>query len=315
MVLIISSLGLDSQVKLITTRLRKNGQQYILLNTHSLNKRKSFSISAHKPGMIYIDEKDCHLITKIYYATIPRVDAILEVPSNVSYPMEWRHRMDFFLDELLGFLESSTYSFPCTNYQMRLLDYKTLLTQKLNHYGVSTLFNNIQLSSKLIGANEEIFVKPTGYPFVVTNKRDLSYEVCVTRLGSIFDGKFNQYPAYSMKAIEQSVHVRAFVSQSTSFAVSREVEDTESFVDYRLINNEGSNTKIKWDNFILPTSELMGIQRMMIDFNIKWLIPEYLIDRTGRYYLIDLNPAGDWYGYFDKSTRGKIANIICSHLI
>ena len=314
MILIISSLGLDPQVKLITARLKKIGQRYVVLNTHSLNRGKVISISAHKPGLIHMDGKEVGVVSKIYYATLPRVDAILDVPGDVVYPSEWRQRIDFFVDELLYFLEKSASSFPCTNYEMRLLDYKIILTQKLNNYGVSTLFDNIELSSKLLSVDKEIFVKPVGFPFVLTNKKDSFDEVCVTRYGSALDGNFTKLPSYSMKLIEQSVHVRAFVSQDKFFAVSRQVEQADQSLDYRLTNDDGLNKKIKWNKFILPDSELQGIQKMMVDDNINWLIPEFLIDRKCACYLIDLNPAGDWYGYFDKSTRGQIANIICSHL-
>ena len=79
--------------------------------------------------------------------------------------------------------------------------------------------------------------------------------------------------------------------------------------DYRHTSNI-KNEVINWKPHSLPAEISSQILKLMKNLSVCMASPEFLVDKNGDYILIDLNPCGDWYGFFSKIQRKEILDSI-----
>lgn len=65
----------------------------------------------------------------------------------------------------------------------------------------------------------------------------------------------------------------------------------------------------KWLPFKIDSFHEKTIKRLLKKLKLKYACPEFLLTKEGRLVFIDLNPCGDWMGFFNKEEeRVKISH-------
>ncbi len=304
MILLISSLGKkDPQILLLIKRLSKIDDIFVL-DTHRIHKSKIHLEIAH-PGYFFINKKK-HILTSIVFTTNPRIDAILNSPKEILFPNDWRLRLESFLKEFL-FLNLDGKNFPGSILKIEQAESKGLLMKKAQEVGL-LVPNYTKIG---FGIKEEYsWYKPLGFPFSVTNKKGLKSEVTLTAFGFYGDGndKIESYPTLVQEGISADKHVRCFCTQENIFSVFRDNKENERMVDFRELNID-SNHSFRWKKYNLSKKSTLSLFELLKSLSLTWACPEFLI-RDEEEIFIDLNPCGDWYGFFNKNTNVKIVNEI-----
>ncbi len=302
MILLLSSLGCDVQTRLLKNELERRGIETLVIDTHALHKKDiSVSLSSKGEVKLSINKKNI-VLEKIILTTNPRTDAILYSPSSILYPMEWRYRIGSFLREFIDLFEEQCY--PGTFSAIQQGESK----MKVMRYGTSTGLNIPTISQ--ISFNEPKgyrFIKPLGFPFIVSNTTNNTDEVCVTSFGGMAKNSdpLKHYPNMSQTPIQAQYHLRCFATTEKVFTSSRKVLKGEKLIDLRQLN-ESENFNPIWSETILSKKTDGYLKKLLKSMSLKWACPEFLVDKQGKEIFIDLNPCGDWYGFFQKKTRREI---------
>lgn len=84
---------------------------------------------------------------------------------------------------------------------------------------------------------------------------------------------------------------RLFVAQQIPVATAA------TTVDWRSLQENGSSYKL---GFSLPQEIARGIRRIMDEFNLGFSAMDFVVDRQGNIYFLEVNPNGQWLGYTDE---------------
>lgn len=306
MILLLSSLGCDVQTQLLKNELTRRGMKVLVIHTHKLHKQNISVILSLKGETVFSINKHSIIIEKIIFTTNPRTDAILYPPSSIDYPIEWRYRVGSFIKEFFDLFEEKCY--PGTFLVTQKGESKMKVMQSASYAGLNIpTFSEISFENK----KKDRFIKPLGFPFIISNKKNSPEEICVTSFGGMAEksDNINYYPSISQTPISAHFHVRCFATTEKIFSSARKVLKSEVLVDFRQLN-EQDDFNPKWSNITLSEKTQKSLKRLLQQFNLKWASPEFLVTKEGKEIFIDLNPCGDWYGFFTKKTRREIVKHI-----
>ena len=313
MIILFSSLGKeDVQVILLRKKIRLLGRQSVIINTHILYESYfQFGIENNKKYLLIKNRKI--IIDSVVFMTHPRIDAIIDIPKSVQYPNEWRLRNNWWLKEFCDFFSEKSY-FPGSLVEIDKGESKMfLLFEALKKGILIPTINEISFDKSLKKGVSKIFQKPVGFPFCVTNKKGLSIEKALTSFGVISRRSSGVFPKMEQSFIEADLHIRCFMTQNVIFAVSRIVDKNQKIKEFRELN-ELPEFHPKWVDYPISNSIFHKLKKFMKVMNLSWACPEFLVSNN-EHYFIDLNPCGDWYGFFNKNTREKIADEIVRIII
>lgn len=306
MIIIFSSLGGDAQSLLLRKYLKLLNHQSVIIDTHYLYKSGiSFGIN-NGIKTCFIDGKEIN-VRAIIFSTHPRIDATSEVPRSVTYPTEWRLRLGWFFKEFCDFFREKTY-FPSSLSGIDAMESKMNLLYEADKIGLFIPELNLISFGRanLVG---DVFQKPLGFPFCITNKKGDKREKDVTVYGGISRKSSGEYPKFEQSAILAELHIRCVATQEKVFAVARRVGKNEKGVDFRELNDIPDFAPI-WNSYELSPYTESKIKTLLKKHRLSWACPEFLLNKKKEYF-IDLNPCGDWHGFFQKNKREEIAK----HLI
>ncbi len=279
-----------------------------IIDIHSIRGELSFG---------YVDKKTvCYYQLRpinrpIFYASAPiRADSALMLNSKYSFPQVYRYVLGQFLEEL-GRLFPNQW-FPGTPQRISNGDSKIFLLDQAQKSGLlvpSFCINGMLPPTRL--SPTILCKKSLGHSFMISNKRSYSKEVTITREcilnpKIVEDGLLWQW----QELIDTSYHVRTHITEDKCWAVCASVLSK--------IQKRNASTKkfdrLNWKNFQLATSVKDACKILLKKLNLSFASPEFLLTKEGQLILIDFNPCGDWYGFFNQKRGDEITKFHLSLL-
>ena len=115
------------------------------------------------------------------------------------------------------------------------------------------------------------------------------------------------------EAIASVAQVRCCLVEDRIWSVLWKRTVDQEFADFRELN-EIEEKECEWEKIELHRNLQDRLLTLCKILNIHSCCPEFLVTKGGDYVLVDLNPCGDWYGFFDDETHGEIADGIANML-
>lgn len=314
MILIISSKisGIDYAITILGENLKRLGLKYFLLNPHNLISGQYSLIQKDDTIRLSFSEDVFISPEIVYMATNWRCDCIVRYPESIDYPGIYRSRVHQFMQDIRFSLENTIWipgSYEC----IERADSKTTLLREAFLSGLSVpSFTMNSFSKSVCNLDEELFRKSLGFPFIVSLNNKKGIEVGVTTTNTFHNpnkDKNDDQLWQWQSAIKTIGQLRMYVVGSKIWSVCWKKEyDQSDIQDYRQAN-QIEKREILWEPHIVPEVLADGILKLMKRLKIIVAAPEFLITEEGNYIFIDLNPCGDWLGFFSESVN---KDIICS---
>lgn len=304
---------------LVAGELLKRKKDFLILNLLSSFKEGSISlVQKESTFKFYIKGREINITDCIFLN--PFRPELLLLSINSKYPHLDVHKLQqLYLDMIFYFKRLKVRFIPGNIESILEGDSKTTLLYLANQVGlrVPNYTADIHFSKlSLIAKDGAFYKKNLGHPFVITldeHKKKLKALTVTNSLEfpHLIDKEDLSY--WQVQAPIRAVsQVRAFVMDNGfNTAVSADIEVPYS--DFRQVRQiEGR--EFKWIKKDLPNDTLTKIVSLLKLLNLKYATPEFLLDENGDLIFIDLNPAGDWAGFFDKKTNLIISKTICDIL-
>jgi hypothetical protein len=160
---------------------------------------------------------------------------------------------------------------------------------------------------------EETFKKNLGFPFVVSLNRKKGFEVGVTTTNVTAKGRIGRTlsPWQWQELIRSKEHVRCCVVGGRVWSVSSDYPANADYAqDFRFLN-QIREKEIEWKPYELPKMLALRLVELNKHLGISVSCPELLVRKKGgEPVLIDLNPCGDWWGFFTEDSNDSIASAL-----
>lgn len=162
---------------------------------------------------------------------------------------------------------------------------------------------------------KEFYKKNLGPPFIVSVNRQIGKEVAmvttnilVTAHDYIPDGDMWQWQT----AIPSSHQIRCFiVGHNIWAAICSRTDHCQDLRQASDVNKEN----IEWKPFSLPLDAKSKIFALMDVLKIRIAAPEFLFNPIEKKLtFIDLNPCGDWYGFFGPESYDEIITALVTEI-
>jgi hypothetical protein len=251
----------------------------------------------------------------LWFATNHRCDSIYALSSR--FPNELRLSAGQFITDISSALANTGSSYPGKLSDILISDSKPILFSKANSLGLLTpdiTINSTFRQKKSICSNS-MYKKKLGYPTFISFDRDEKEEVIVETT-NIMDGQTSNTDGLWQwqSPLESVAHIRCFAHKSS---VTSKIWYRKSvgpdLLDMRQVN-DGQDTK--WTPFELPEDICLKINKLLDLLGLSFACPEFLLDMYSNLIFIDLNPCGDWIGFFDKKEeKDNISRLILDTLI
>ncbi len=312
MILLISSKlsGPDHVIKNLSEKLSDQKVPHFALNPHNII--TSNCVLSQKGNNIQISFGSRQFVPSVVYmANNWRCDSIIRIPQSIDYPAAFRMRIYQFMQDIRFSFEEAKW-IPGKIESIERSDSKPALMRNALLCGLSIPDMTINSFSGSTICNEnKIYRKNLGYPFVVTLNKKTGVEVGVTTTNTLYVSEIHKdddQPWQWQSAIEASCQIRCYVINNKIWSVCS--AKSQSTDDLRQIS-QVDKVKVQWEPYILPDVVQHNIFKLMQVMGINVAAPEFLVTKDGQHVFIDLNPCGDWYGFFSGSTKEEILN----HLI
>lgn len=314
MVIIFSS-SLKNQnygVEILSSRLCSENIPHLIVNPHALLENRCALL--HEGGSevsFFVDSKK-YSPSAVYLLTNWRCDAVIRIPPGCNYPNVYRSRASQFLQDIRFSFEDLLWV-PGKIEAIERGDSKLSLFKKAASVGLSTpsfTLNAFAVAQEQLIPDSLVYRKNLGFPFVVSVNKEKGCEVGVTTSNrALPSGKipefFDAHPWQWQEAVASFKQVRCFIVAEKIWAVSW--TRPNNFSDYRYCNQvTGESTE--WVSDGLPDDLAEKILLLMKTLDLTVASPEFLVKEDGSYVFIDLNPCGDWYGFFSESVNKEIVS-------
>ncbi len=310
MILIISSkiAGVDHAARLLCETLTKDKQEYCFINPHDLV--SSHCVLKQEGAKIELIVSNRVVVPHIIYiATNWRCDSIIRLPASVDYPAAFRAKVQQFMQDIRFAFEQTTW-IPGKYESIEKADSKPTMLREASLAGLSTpSFTTNSFSIPPDSEKIGLFRKNLGFPFLVSLSKKKGSEVAITTTNTPYnpvlhldDGQPWQWQA-PIKTVAQ---VRSYVVGHKIWSVCwKKTSDQTNTQDYRQLN-QVEKMKIVWKPYVLPSDLTNSIFILMRRLNLMVASPEFLVSENGNHVFIDLNPCGDWFGFFDEIINKEI---------
>lgn len=145
-----------------------------------------------------------------------------------------------------------------------------------------------------------------GKPVTVDGEDRLVYATQVTAEECASDG-IRVAPVTLQSRIDKAYDVRATYVDGTVFAISPRWADGTVPLDWRI--DHAANV---WEEVEVPTQVWARLTMMMREMGLRYGACDFSVDHDGRWYFLDLNPAGQWA--WDSPVRDDIAEALADAL-
>lgn len=305
-----SLVGVNVQANLISENLRVLGCENVVIDFHKISETNISLIESLEGLHLYDCDREISP-NIIYVVNNIRTDAVINIPNEVIYPNAHRVSLNqLFLDIRFGF-ENAKW-FPGKYERIKSGDSKPFLFSLARKCGlcVPKLTTDSSFKPNISG----ICKKPLGFPFKLSINRNSGKEVGVTGIiefdesKMVNDGYLWQWQ--SLVAVQSQIRCFFVDGKIWSVAWKREKEDP---CDFRYLNQiKGRN--VPWEEYHLSKEIIKKLSILMKGLGLNMAAPEFLIDQYGEHVFIDLNPCGDWYGFFPENINKEIIHAITKML-
>lgn len=315
MLLIISSnlVGSNPAVDLLASRLDIAGIEFVVIDPHDLlGKKVCLSVCGDKYEIKIggrIIEPKC-----IYVVRNWRCDSIIRIPHSEKYPGVFRARISQFMNDVRFCFEDARW-IPGKQEDIERSESKLRVFNEILRAGLKTPTFTMDSETPEVSKNFEIYKKNMGFPFVVSLNRETGNEVGVTTtnvfLGSsaefVPDGNFWQW----QEPVCGVGQVRCFVVKDKVWSVFWKYPKSNNGkpVDFRFFN-QIEKDDIEWKPFMFPDETKKCLVRAMDKLKISVASPEFILRDDGGLIFIDMNPCGDWLGFFSDEVVDEILSVL-----
>ncbi len=303
--------GVNVQANLISENLRISGCENTVIDFHKISETNISLIESPEGLRIYTRDKEISPKV-IYVVNNIRTDAVINISNEVIYPNAHRVSLgQLFLDIRFGF-ENAKW-FPGKYERIKSGDSKPFLFSLARKCGLCVpKFTIDSLFKPNIGG---ICKKPLGFPFKLSINKNSGKEVGVTGIIEFDENKmfYDGYLWQWQSLIATQSQIRCFFVDGKVWSVAWKREKEEP-CDFRYIN-QIKGKKILWDQYFLPEEIIKKLSILMKSLGLNISAPEFLIDQYGEHVFIDLNPCGDWHGFFPENINKEIIQAITKTLI
>lgn len=312
MVLIIASRlagGFDSSTKALVDSLKSESISHCVLNPHELNVDTCLKHSGRDIDLV-INGIACNPDV-VYMSSSLRCDCIVRIPSSVKYPNAYRLRVHQFMQDVRFALEQKSWV-PGKYENLERADSKPAVMKMAHVCGLVIPRNTVD-SFKQPKTSGVLLRKNLGPPFAVSLNRKTGVEVGVTTT-SVLESESCDYSDAEIwqwqTSIESIGQVRGFfVGEKVWAAIWRKEIDREVVHDLRKISQVDGN-ELVWHPYSIPNEITTKIRSLMKVLQIQVAAPEFLLTKAGELVFIDLNPCGDWWGFFSDQVRAEITSTL-----
>lgn len=315
MILLISSkiAGVDIVADIISSSLQKLNLSCVVLNPHDLMTSECSLIQKGSRTELVVKGKTISPIV-IYMANQWRCDSIIRIPSTVDYPAAFRSRIQQFMQDIRFAFENVIW-IPGKYESIERADSKPALMKFASDSGLTIPTSTI--NSFVAPTDSDLYRKNLGFPFIVSLNKKKGSEVGVTTTNTLhdsakyeIDGEVWQWQS----AIESIGQIRSFIVGETIWSVIyRKVDGDNEICDFRQVN-QVEKKQIIWEPFELPQQISVCLLSLIKHLGLTVSAPEFLITKTGELIFIDMNPCGDWYGFFNEETNCEIVSALVKHI-
>ena len=303
----------DPHLELLKQELELINEEFIVLDPHHLEVEKPNLVQNGTDVTLTLRGRKCKP-KSFFLSTQWRHDCILDTPDGFPYPQIFRARVLQFLQDIRFVFRNLPW------YPGRIEE----IERSESKVGVFAIANNIGLPTPSFTANaysesvpqylcdKPLYRKQLGFPFTISLNSKKRTEVGVTVVNEIISPASIDHdgsPWQWQEPLVATLQVRCVVTKDKVWNSCWDRSDTKAYMDFRLIN-QSEKDEIYWQPFRLSPEMVQGLQELNHRLNISHSCPELIVTESGRIVLIDLNPCGDWYGFFSEDVHREIAQTL-----
>ena len=310
MILVLTHLEEDEQLERVIALVKEKGGHVLTLCTNTRNHLNfALQMEGSRVGIMY--DGNFFIPNAIWYATHPRTDALYCL--DFRFPGEHRSAMSQFITDLHYAYRTDISWFPGDLNLIGQADSKPFLLKEATLCGLVTPATtlNATLVAKQKATAEKLYKKKLGFPSVITFDKKSRIELVTTTENKLGDSNARKEIWQWQTPIESVSHVRCCIVGEKIWAVVWHRKSTISkLYDYRSQEKEEF-----WQHYCLPVDVEINLSRLMRHLKLQIACPEFLIKKDGQHVFIDMNPCGDWMGFFKESINAEIAESIATLLL
>jgi len=299
----------DPQTDLLRDELVVQKKSFVIINPLNVEDLREFSL-VHENGKLRLLRGGSELdISTVYMSRMWRNDCVIDIPQDCLYPTFFRDKIGDFLREISAFLSGVRW-FPGGYSDIQNAESKCFLLSLAHKYGLTVPL--ITINSFDRPKPGSWYRKVLGYPFGITLNVQTREEVVVTLLNSKNPGKSecNEFPWQWQTPIDPNLHIRCVVVGDKIWSSQTE----ETTLGGKSLREAQIDTEIIWRKHRLPTRVCSCLKDLIYALHLDMACPEFIVDTNGNYIFIDLNPCGDWFGFFEPDSTAEIIEMIASNL-
>ncbi len=310
-ILAITHVDEDIQIEEVSRNAKRNNVKIIPICTNTISFENVALIQNGRKPYLLMDGKRINP-SGIWFATYPREDTLFHSKmSRYEFPGEYRSAVLQFITDLRFSFEELR-SYPGSFENILRADSKLSLFSLAKSVGlkIPPLTMNSNLKTKKGLNTSKLYRKKLGFPSIVSYSRSSKEECVVTTTNGLTTKNSSCLLWQWQSPIESIAHVRGIlVGDQGWFVEWNRKSETKSLVDFREANQKDDNT---WLETNVPKNILLKLNKLVITLGLSLCCPEFLITPSGEWILIDLNPCGDWHGFFPEQRRVEIIQKITS---
>ena len=303
-ILVITHLEQDEQLELVRSKTRRGQCNFLTLSTNS-GKKLDFGLQINGSVANVVIDGEILVPDAIWFATHPRTDSLYS--QEFRFPGEHRSAVAQLIIDLHYMFRSGVSWFPSSLDLVGQADSKPFLLREALYCGLKTpqytLNANLRTKKKI--TIEKLYKKKLGFPSVISFDRESNQEVIVTTTNKLGDIAAGREVWQWQSPIKSLAHIRCCVVGTKIWASMWRRRSVGKIYDYRSQVKDDA-----WEPYILPEDVEMSLTKLMGRLGLKIACPEFLVEENGSHVFIDMNPCGDWSGFFDDASNHEIAQSI-----
>jgi len=300
----------DPQITLLKKELANQGKPFVSINPLQPRELKDWSLE-NNGGVISVMFRDSGVeIDTVYLSRLWRTDCVIDLPVGCLYPTFFRYKIESFLLEMSFALQATNW-FPGSLSNIQAAEAKCFLYKEASRCGLSVPEVTINSFGEPKGENQW-YRKVLGFPFGITLNQEIGQEVAITLLNNRgpYEDTCFEFPWQWQIYVKPKFHIRCVAVGDKVWCCRTEEEPFGG----RSLREVQSDMDVEWTPFKLPEDLVSKLTNLLSRLGLSIACPEFLVDGAGDYVFIDLNPCGDWYGFFDTDTSDEIVRNIVSKL-
>lgn len=299
-------------IELLGQSLQKADAPFLHINPHNLEGNLSLVYRTGNKPHLLLDDKMIEP-SAFYLLNQWRTDAAIRFRVQQKYPALYRSRLLQFLQDVRFCFEKVRW-IPGKLEAIERGESKPMVFAAANNIGLKVPGYTIDSMFAPGDVGEISYQKGLGYPFIISINTEAEKEVAITSTNRILDKKLFVHDGMFwqwQEPIESIAQIRSFVCRSKVWSA---IWERSEKVDLRL-SSQVQKEEIVWKDYSLPADISLKVQILLAQLGLSGASPEFLLTKSGDLILIDLNPCGDWYGFFDDNTHEAIADHIAHSIV